>query len=147
MLVASGADDGHGRYLTWLKWSSNDRGNTSCYFIEESISKCIAPLQVRDDKGSNNRLIAKHVVMVRNGICRRCIGGRSTNNTQIERFWRECNVNVMIHFRNKFERLESLGHIDPDHSTDLWSMHYILLQPQSSVHYRSQKSSQPLDHQ
>ena len=116
---ASGAVDGFSRCAMWLKCSNNDRGNTACDFFKEAINKCISPLQVRGDKGSKNRIIAKYMVMVRNGLCRGHIGGRSTNINRIERFWRECNVNVMIHFKNKFERLECLRHIDPDDNSDL----------------------------
>ena len=64
------------------------------------------------------------MMIVHNGIERGHIGDRSTHNTRIELFLRECNVNEMIHFKNKFERLESLGQINPDGNTDLWSLHY-----------------------
>ena len=62
------------------------------------------------------------MVIVHNTQCRGNVGGRSTQNTRIDRFWREHNVNVMIHFRDKFRRLEALGHLESDDNTDLWSL-------------------------
>ena len=56
--------------------------------------------------------------MVRNGLC--------TGNISL---WRDCNANVMIYFKNKFERLESLGQLDPDDSTCLWSLNYVFMDP------------------
>ena len=67
------------------------------------------------------------MVMVRNGICRGQMSERSTHNIHIERFWREHNVDAMIHFKRKLERLEHLGHVDPDGNTDLWLMHYVFI--------------------
>ena len=77
--------------------------------FEDGIIKCITPLQIRGDKGSENRLITKHMVIVLNGLYRGFTGGRSTRNARIEHFWIECNVNATINFKNKYERLESLG--------------------------------------
>ena len=123
----SGAVDGFIRCIIWLKCSNNNRGNISHDLFKESINKNFTPLQVIGDNGSENTLIAKHMLMVRNTQCRGCIGGRSTHKTRIECFWREFNVNVMINFNIVFERLESLGHQDTDNSTDLWSSHYVFL--------------------
>ena len=48
-------------------------------FFKEAISKYVTPLQVRGNDGSKNRLISKHVVVVRNTQFQGCIGGRSTH--------------------------------------------------------------------
>ena len=36
---------------------------------------------------------------------------------------------MMIRFRNRFELLESLGQLDQDDNTDLWSLHYVCVDP------------------
>ena len=87
--------------------------------IEEK--KC--PLQVRGGKGVENRLIAKHVIAIRGDDMRGFIGGKSTRNTRIERFWREHNVNVAKMCVDEFIRLEQLGYLDRLDDDDLWVLH------------------------
>ena len=111
----------------WLKFSNNNRGNTSYELLKEAIDDHIDPLQVRGEKGSENRLIAKNTVMVRNAQFKGHVGGRSTWNTRIEYFWRENNVNEMVHFRDVFRKLEALRHLDSDYNTDIWSLYYVLV--------------------
>ena len=67
--VVSSAGNGHSHRIMWLKCSNNDRGNTSCDFLKEAINEHIAPLKVRGNKGSENRLIEKCMVMVLNTQC------------------------------------------------------------------------------
>ena len=62
----SGAVDGFSRYIMWIKYSNNNRVNTSYDLLKEAIDEKAAPLQVRGDKGSENRLMAKHMVIARN---------------------------------------------------------------------------------
>ena len=64
--VSSVAIYRHSRHIMWLKYSNNNRGITSYNLFIESINEHIAPLQVRADKGSENRLIVKHMVIVYN---------------------------------------------------------------------------------
>ena len=125
----SGAVDGCGHRVMWLKFSNNNRGNTSRDLIKEAISTCITPLKVRGDKRSENLLISKHLVMLSNRLYRGCAGGRSTHNTRIESFWREHNASVMNCFRNNFERLEDLGQLDLDDNVDLWSLNCACMEP------------------
>ena len=65
--------------------------------------------------------------MVQNTQHRGYIGSRSTYNTRIQRFWREHNVNVMIHFRDKYPRLEALLNLDSDDKTGLCLLHYAFM--------------------
>ena len=122
--VVSSAVDGFSRCVMWIKCYNNNRGNTAHDLHKGAVNKNITPLQVRGGKGLENRLIAKYVVIVCNVWHRGCIGGKSTQKTRIDRFWRKHNDNVMIRFRDMFERLESLGCLDTDSITDLWSLHY-----------------------
>ena len=89
------------------------------YFFTETIKKCVTPLQVRSDKVSENRLIEKHMAMLHTTQCKCCIGGRHAKNYRTESFWREHNLNVMIHVRKVCEKLQSLGHLGMDGNTDL----------------------------
>ena len=45
----------------------------------------VAPLQIRDEKGSENRIISKHILL-RAAQYKDFIGGRSIHNTIIEHF-------------------------------------------------------------
>ena len=100
--IASGDVDVHSRCIMWFKCSGNNKWITTYELFKEAISKFITPLQVRGDKGSENRLIANH--MLRITYYKGHIGGRSTHNTRIERFGREHNVNAMIRFRDEFQK-------------------------------------------
>ena len=55
------------------------------------------------------------------------IGGKSTRNTRIERFWREYNTTVMKKFYDEFMHLEELGCLDRNDNTDLWVLHQVYL--------------------
>ena len=98
---------------------------TACRLFKETITNHTAPLQVRGDKGSENVIIAKRVVMLRNTQHKCYLGGRSTHNTRIKRFWREHNTNFMVHFRDEFKRLDNLGVLDTDDNTGMWAFHWV----------------------
>ena len=87
--VASGAINGHSRHIMWLKWSNNNLGNNDYYLLKEDINEFIIPLQVRGDKGSGNRFIAKKMVMVSKTQCRGYIVSRLEQSTRIEHFFGE----------------------------------------------------------
>ena len=87
-------------------------------FFKESINKLVAPLQARDDKVSENRLIAKHMEILRSTHHKGQIGYRSKHDTRIGRFWRNCDVSIMIHFRNEFQNLHALGFLETDDNKD-----------------------------
>ena len=95
--AVSGSVDGFSHCIMWLKCSNNNRGNTSFDLFKEASNKCVTSLQFRGDKGSKNMLIAKHILMVHNTKHGGCVGSIFAHNTRIERFWREHNVNVVIH--------------------------------------------------
>ena len=78
--AVSGAVDEFSHFIMWLKCSNNNRGNTSYNFLKNVIGENETPLQVRGDKESEDIIISKHMVLVRNKQCRGCIGDRSTHN-------------------------------------------------------------------
>ena len=64
--AASVAVGGFSRCIMCPKCSNNYRGNAAYDLRKEVINKRIAPLQVRSDKESENRIVSKYMVIVRN---------------------------------------------------------------------------------
>ena len=68
----------------WLKCTNNNRAETVYNYFIYSITEFQCPFQVRSDKGSENRLIIKHmIILIGTEMCR-FISRRSTHNTRIE---------------------------------------------------------------
>ena len=120
--VISSAVDRHIRRIMWIKFSNNNQRNMAYDLCIKGINDHIEPLQVRVDKGSQNRLTSKHMEMVHNAQWRGHIYTRQTHNTMIESYWRKQSANIMINFRDKFQWLEDLGHLESHDNTDLWSL-------------------------
>ena len=74
---------------------------------------------MRSVESSENRMIAKHMILLRDNDPGGYVGGNFKHNTRIERFWCECNANIMQHFRNEFEELEELNLLDTSNNADL----------------------------
>ena len=51
--------------IIWLKCANNNRAETVHNHFMHSITEFQFPRQVRGDKGSENRLIAKHMMILR----------------------------------------------------------------------------------
>jgi hypothetical protein len=85
-------------------------------------------MKMRGDKGCENRMIGKHMMLLRNNSCGGYIGGKSTRNTRIERFWREHNTNVTKSFQNEFIELEELDLLEASKNSDLWALHYVCME-------------------
>ena len=71
-----------------LNCSNNNRAETVCDVFLKAVREHANPLQVRGYMGSENRFLAKDVTLLRNYSRNGFIGGRSTHNIGIERFWR-----------------------------------------------------------
>ena len=125
--VISGGVDGCSRMIIWLKCANNNRAETVHNHFIQSINEFQCPFQVRGDKGSENRLIAKHMIILRGTETRGFIGGRSTHNTRIERLWREYNNNAMDHYLATFTNLEELGILNRHDNIDIWTLHKVFL--------------------
>ena len=82
--IISECVDGFSWMIIWLKISDNNRATTAYEYFKNAIEEYECPLQVRSDKGSENRLIAKHMIAIRGDEMRGFIGGKSTHNTRIE---------------------------------------------------------------
>ena len=93
--------------------------------LKEEAINYVAPLQVLGDKRSENIVVAKNITLLRSAQCKDCAGGRSTYNTTIERFLRDHITNIIVHFTDEFEKLEHLGVLDADNSTDMKAFHCV----------------------
>ena len=80
---------------------------------------------MQSDKVSENRMIATHIILLRNNDNSRYISSQSTYNTRIEQFWHERNQNAMISFCQEFEELEELNLLDTFNDIDLWTLHHV----------------------
>ena len=119
----SSAVDGFIHCIVWLICPNNNRGIPSHNLFKEAIDENVISFQVRGDDGSENRLIAKYMVMVCSTQCRGHIGHRHTHNEMIDHFWRELNASFVTRLKSTLERLESLGHKGTDDGVDLWLIH------------------------
>ena len=82
----SGMVDGYSRLIMWIKVNNNNRAQTTCNIFKNIMQNNTTPLQVAGDCGAENRLIAKHMILLRSKEpCKGHIGGKSTCNTRIER--------------------------------------------------------------
>ena len=126
-LITSGCVDGCSRKIIWLICSDNNRADTTYGYFLNAIQEFQCPFQVRGDKGVENKMIAKHMIAIRGENMKGFLGGKSTHNTRIERFWREYNKNVMIKFYDEFIELEQLGFLDRTNNNDLWVLHKVYL--------------------
>ena len=68
-----------------LKWSNGNKSETSCKLILKASRENVERLQVRGNIGSKNRLLVKHMILLRNYAHNGYLG-RSTHDSIIERF-------------------------------------------------------------
>ena len=84
------------------------------------------PSQVRGDCRTENRLITKHMILLRDKEpFKGCIGGKSTYNTRIEPLWGDHNANATKHFKQAFEDLEVLLCLDTSDPIDMWVSYFV----------------------
>ena len=101
--------DGQSRKLIWSKFSSNNKAKTACDLFLKAEREHATPLKVRGNMGSENRPLAKHVILLRNGSHYSYTSIRSTHKTRVNHFWRKHNTTVKDHFLEHFKNLEFLG--------------------------------------
>ena len=82
--IISGAVDIYSRIIIQLKCANNNRAEIVYNYFAHSIIEFQCLYQVRGDKGSENQLITKHMIILRQSEMKGFIGNRSTHNTRIE---------------------------------------------------------------
>ena len=119
--------DRFSRFIAWLNISNNNKARTSYDCFKQAIQQHGALIKMRGDKGSENKMIAKHMTLLWQNNIGGYIGGKSTRNALIDCFWHEHNNNVMQKFRSEFEELEELNLLDCTLNSDLWALHYVCM--------------------
>ena len=77
--------------------------------FKEATSNRAAPLQVRGNKGLENRAIIKCIVMLCSAQHKGYIGEMSTENARTDSFWRELNLSVINVLRMNFKNWRLYG--------------------------------------
>ena len=87
--------DSYSQIFIWFKYSSNNQIITTYQFFLNIINEFIRSLQVYCDIGIENMLITKYMAILHSEKLREYISSRLVCNTYIERFYRECNTNII----------------------------------------------------
>lgn len=85
-LTRSSCVNGFSRFALWLNISNNNLARASHEYFKKAIEECGSPIKMREDKGSENRLIVKHLIFLRQNSIGGHIGGKLTRNARTERF-------------------------------------------------------------
>ena len=76
--------DSFSQIIIWLKSLDNNRAVTTYEYFQNAIEEYQYLLQVRRDKGVENRMIAKYIIVIRGYEMRSFISDKSTHNTRID---------------------------------------------------------------
>ena len=85
------------------------------------------PSRLRVDQGSENVLVAHHMLEKRGHDRRSVIVGASVHNQRIERLWRDMHRCVTILFYKLFYFMEQMDLLDCLNETDLYALHYVFI--------------------
>ena len=119
--------DGLSQKIIWLKYTNNNRADTTYTYFLKAMKVYECPFQVRKDKGVENKIITKYMIIIRGENIRGFIRDKSTYNTRIKRFWWEYNTNVMKIFYDEFTNLEQLDYLDRTDNNDLQVLYKVYL--------------------
>ena len=91
--------DWHSRKMLWLKWSNDNKAENACDLLLKSARENISPLKVSGKMGVENRLLAKHIILLRDSVNNGWIGRRYIQNDRIECFGVSVTQLLKIIFR------------------------------------------------
>ena len=126
-IVTHGAIDGYSRLITYLRASTNNAAKTVYEAFLSAVEKYQLPSRVRADQGTENILVAQHMLERRGAERRSMITGSSVHNQRIERLWRDMHRSVTILFYKLFYFLEHHSLLDHLNEHHLWALHYIFV--------------------
>ena len=93
----------------------------------KAVEQYHLPSRIRSDQGTENVLVARHMIEVRGATRHSMITGASTHNQRIERLWRDMHRSATILYYRLFYFMEHHGLLDPLNEHHLWALHYIYL--------------------
>lgn len=126
-LVTHGAIDGYSRLVMYLKCRPNNRSSTVYELFLNAIQLFNLPSRVRSDQGSENLMVARHMIEKRGSERRSMLTGSSTHNQRIERLWRDMHGCVTLLFYKIFYFMEQQDLLDPLNEIHLWALQYVFL--------------------
>ena len=125
--MTHGAIDGYSRLITYLSASGNNEARTVYALFLSAIEKHQLPSRIRSDQGTENILVAQHMLERRGTDRGSMLTGSSVHNQRIERLWRDMHRSVTILFYRIFYFLEHHGLLDNLNEQHLWAIHYVFL--------------------
>lgn len=125
--VVHGGIDGFSMTVVYLSAATNNLSKTVLKLFMNATEQFGCPSRVRSDKGGENILVCKYMVVNR-GIGRRShIAGSSVHNQRIERLWRDVYRCVCCTYHELFYSMEAVGILDVDSELDIFVLHSVFL--------------------
>ena len=124
-LVIHGCIDGFSRMVVFLNCASNNRADTVLDQFLIASQRYRFPMKLRTDHGTENVLVARHMLETRGVSSKPVITGKSVHNQRIERLWVDVFIYVTQQFWNIFHFIEAEHELDPDNELHLFALHYV----------------------
>ena len=126
-IVTHGAIDGYSRLIVYLHTSTNNKSRTVYELFLSALAKHKLPSRVRSDQGTENILVAQHMLEERGAERHSMITGCSVHNQRIERLWRDMHKSATLLFYKLFYYMEHHAILDHLNERHLWALHYIFI--------------------
>ncbi|KAJ8076992.1 hypothetical protein PM082_001415 [Marasmius tenuissimus] len=110
-----------------LQASTNNRASTVLQVFHGATEHYGTPSRTRGDYGTENKLVALYMILMRGANRGSFIWGSSTRNTRIERLWVEVGRQFARPWRAFFFRLEALHGLVRSSNLHIWLLQYLFL--------------------
>lgn len=126
-IATHGGIDGYSRLIVFLKCASNIKSATIYESFLEAVRTYHLPSRVRSDQGSENVLVARHMIEQRGAERNSMIVGSSVHNQRVERLWRDMHKCVTSLYYRLFHYLEQNDLLDPLNEKHLYALQYVFI--------------------
>ena len=110
-----------------LHCSTNNSSQTAFKLFEEAVSVFNVPSRVHSDRGGENILVCRYMVMYR-GVGRGSHNvGSSVQNQRIEQLWWDVYRCVCTTYHTLLYSMEAMGILDPSSESDLFVLQFVFL--------------------